>query len=164
MVKIYIYFSSTELASPGCSNHFILHLPSLECRVHSLQAFTFHLLVLLGLRRSKHTILHQPPLECPVHSLQAVRVPTAFQVFGRLEDPSHRIINTHPNGMTPRGDGGLAPISSFDRSHELGGINKFCVSFYGDEVRVCPFFVQESQIAFILFVKWNLPVIPLAPS
>ena len=74
-------------------------------------------IILLRLRRREHTILHQSPLKSSVHPLQAVRIPHAFQIFGRFEDPAHRIVNSNPNRMTPRCNCRGDPIGGFDRSH-----------------------------------------------
>jgi hypothetical protein len=90
------------------------------------------------LLRSKHAILHQSPLERSVHSLQTVCIPNAFQIFGRLEDPSDRIVNSNPNRVTPRCNGGGDPIGGFDGSHQFGGVDEFFVGFDGDEVWVRP--------------------------
>ena len=76
-----------------------------------------------------------------MHSLQTVCVFDTLEVLGGFEDESTRIINPDPNGMSPRRNGLLDPVGSFDGIHNFGVINQFGILLNGNKVWMGPFFV-----------------------
>lgn len=116
--------------------------------IHTFREIT-NLIILLLLHRflrRKHSILHQTPLECPVHSFQTVRISYAFDITMWLKDESSGIIDTHPDWMTPGGNGGFTPVGCFHGSHHFGGVNEFFVCFYGDEVGMSPDIYEANRV------------------
>mmetsp|Transcript_12882 Transcript_12882/g.19966 ORF Transcript_12882/g.19966 Transcript_12882/m.19966 type:complete len:286 (+) Transcript_12882:259-1116(+) len=65
--------------------------------------------------------------------------------------------------MAPGGNGWLAPICCFDRTHQFGCVNKFFVCFNRNKVGMSPFLVQESQVTLVFLVKGHFPIISLTP-
>lgn len=74
-----------------------------------------------------------------MHPLQTICIPYTLDISVRFEYPSSGIVNTYPNGMTPRRYGRCYPVGGFYWTHQSGCINEFFVGFYGNKVRMCPF-------------------------
>jgi hypothetical protein len=74
---------------------------------------------------SKHAILHQTALKGSVYAFQAVGIAKGLDVCLDLEDPTEGIVDTHPNGMTPRSDSLVDPLRSLDSGHDIRVVYQF---------------------------------------